>query len=134
MKMENDARSNDQISGSESLPSSSIADHFWHPWYAKFYLILMSTYWMALWGMLMVPFAQLSTYLVNAVVLLMFAFNPITFVAILGYGLLKANVACGEWLIIPRDNHQRPLIDPHTDAFDCRSGDLHLRHIGLIHD
>ncbi|ALR20082.1 hypothetical protein [Sphingobium baderi] len=115
-------------------PSRRAADWFWRPWYAKVTWALTLLYWIGLEGMLAVPFDRLNIYLVNTMVLLIFVFNPISVVAVLGYGFLKAKVACGEWIITPGPPPERPIIDPYTDPFDSRSGDIHLRHIGVIQD
>jgi hypothetical protein len=115
-------------------PSPRAADWFWRPWYAKLTWALTLLYWIGLEGMLAVPFDRLNIYLVNTMVLLIFVFNPISVVAVLGYGFLRAKVACGEWIITPGPPPQRPIIDPYTDPFDSRSGDIHLRHIGVIQD
>lgn len=115
-------------------PSPRAADWFWRPWYAKLYLALALLYWIGLELMITIPYDQLNISLANTMVLLIFVFNPVTVIAILGYGFLKAKVACGEWIITPGAPSQSPLIDPYTDPFDCRSGDIHLRHIGVIQD
>ncbi|WP_459666780.1 hypothetical protein [Novosphingobium sp. 11B] len=113
-------------------PSPRAADWFWHPWYAKLYLALALLYWIGLELMITIPYDRLNIYLVNTMVLVIFVFNPVTVIAALGYGFLKAKVACGEWVITPGPPSQSPLIDPYTDPFDCRSGDIHLQHIGVI--
>ncbi len=115
-------------------PSPRVADWLWHPWYAKSTWALTLLYWIGLELMITIPYDRLNIYLVNVMVLLIFVFNPITVVAALGYGFLKAKVACGEWVITPGPPQQRPLVDPTSDPFDMRSGDLHLRHIGVIQD
>lgn len=115
-------------------PSPRAADWFWRPWYAKVTWALTLLYWIGLEGMLAVPFDRLNIYLVNTMVLLIFVFNPISVVAVLGYGFLKAKVACGEWIITPGPPSQRSGIDPYTDPTDPRSGDIHFRHIGVIQD
>ncbi|MHA6767755.1 hypothetical protein ACX376_10550 [Sphingobium ummariense] len=115
-------------------PSPRAADWFWRPWYAKLYWALALLYWIGLELMITMPFDQLNIYLVNTMVLLIFVFNPITVVAVLGYGFLKAKVACGEWVITPGPPSQRPMIDPCTDPFDIRSGSIFHRHIGLMKD
>ncbi|MEE4453477.1 hypothetical protein [Novosphingobium resinovorum] len=115
-------------------PSPRAADWFWRPWYAKLTWALTLLYWIGLEGLLTVPFDQLNIYLVNTMVLLIFVFNPITVVAVLGYGFLKAKVACGESVITPGPPSRRPAIDPYTDPSDPRSGLRHLRHIGVIKD
>jgi hypothetical protein len=113
-------------------PSPRAADWFWHPWYAKLYLAVALLYWIGLELMITIPYDQLNIYLANTMVLLIFVFNPITVVAVLGYGFLKAKVACGEWVITPGPPSQRPILDPYTDPSDPRSGVRHLRHIGVI--
>ncbi|RJG52915.1 hypothetical protein D0Z70_17905 [Sphingobium terrigena] len=115
-------------------PSPRAADWFWHPRYAKLTWALTLLYWVGLELMITLPYDQLNIYLVNTMVLLIFVFNPITVVAVLGYGFLKAKVACGEWVITAGPPSQRPILDPYTDPFDPRSGDMHLRHIGVIQD
>jgi hypothetical protein len=119
----------------EAAPASPrAADWFWRPWYAKLTWALTLVYWIGLELMIAVPYDQLNIYVVNVMVLLISIFNPITVVAVLGFGFLKAKVACGEWVITPGPLPQRPIIDPYTDPFDSRSGDIHLRHIGVIQD
>jgi hypothetical protein len=113
-------------------PSPRAADWFWRPWYAKLTWALTLLYWVGLEMMITIPFDQLNIYLVNTMVLLIFVFNPITVVAVLGYGFLKAKVACGEWVITPGPPSQRPILDPYTDPSDPRSGIRHLRHIGVF--
>ncbi|WP_041391883.1 hypothetical protein [Sphingobium sp. SYK-6] len=115
-------------------PSPRAADWFWRPWYAKLTWALTLLYWIGLELMITIPYDQLNIYLVNIMVLLIFVFNPITVVAVLGYGFLKAKVACGEWVITPGPPSQRPMIDPYTDPFDIRSGSIYHRHIGLMKD
>lgn len=115
-------------------PSPRAADWFWHPWYAKLTWVLTLLYWIGLELMITIPFDQLNIYLVNTMVLLIFVFNPITVVTVLGYGFLKAKVACGEWVITPGPPSQRPMIDPYTDPFDIRSGSIYHRRIGLMKD
>jgi hypothetical protein len=112
--------------------SPRAADWFWRPWYAKLYWALALIYWIGLELMITIPFDQLNIYLVNTMVLLILVFNPITVVAVLGYGFLKAKVACGEWVITPGPPSQRPILDPYTDPSDPRSGIRHLRHIGVF--
>lgn len=117
-------------------PSPRAADWFWRPWYAKLYLTLALLYWIGLELMITIPYDRLNIYLANTMVLLIFVFNPVTVVAVLGYGFLKAKVECGEWTTIASQPLQPPksLIDPYTDSFDLRSGLKHLRHIGAIKD
>ncbi|RSU54836.1 hypothetical protein [Sphingobium yanoikuyae] len=117
-------------------PSPRAADWFWRPWYAKMTWALTLLYWVGLELMIAIPFDQLNIYLVNIMVLQIFVFNPITVVAVLGYGFLKAKLACGEWTTIATRPLQPPksLIDPYTDSFDLRSSLKHLRHIGAIKD
>lgn len=122
------------LSEIERSPSPRVADWFWQPWYAKLYLALMVAYWIGLEIMIAVPYERLNITLANTMVLLIFVFNPITVAATLGYGFLKAKVACGEWVMLSAPPSQRLLIDPYTDPFDCRSGLRHLRHIGVIKD
>ncbi|QHD66463.1 hypothetical protein GS397_04825 [Sphingobium yanoikuyae] len=115
-------------------PSPRAADWFWRPWYAKLYLALAVLYWIGLELMITLPYDQWNIPLANTMVLLIFVFNPVTVVAVLGYGFLKAKVACGEWVITPGPPSQRPILDPYTDPSDPRSGEIHLRHIGVIQD
>ncbi|OAN58614.1 hypothetical protein [Sphingobium sp. TCM1] len=115
-------------------PSPRARDWFWHPWYAKLYLALALLYWIGLELMITIPYDRLNISLANVMVLLIFVFNPITVVSVLGYGFLKAKVACGEWIITPGPPSQRSGIDPYTDPTDPRSGDIHFRHIGVIQD
>ena len=115
-------------------PSPRAADWFWRPWYAKLYLALALLYWIGLEFMITVPYDRLNIPLANTMVLLIFVFNPVTVIAVLGYGFLKAKVACGEWVITPGPPSRRPGIDPYTDPSDPRSGLRHLRHIGVIKD
>ncbi|WP_088201770.1 hypothetical protein, partial [Sphingobium sp. Z007] len=82
-------------------PSPRAADWFWRPWYAKLTWALTLLYWICLELMITIPYDRLNIYLVNVMVLLIFVFNPITVVAVLGYSFLKAKVACGEWVITP---------------------------------
>ncbi|SER13773.1 hypothetical protein SAMN05518866_105157 [Sphingobium sp. YR768] len=117
-----------------TVPSPQARDWFWCPWYAKLTWALTLLYWIELEVMITIPYDRLNIYLVNMMVLLIFVFNPITVVAVLGYGFLKAKVACGEWVITPGPPSQSPLIDPYTDPSDPRSGLRHLRHIGVIKD
>ncbi|KMS55994.1 hypothetical protein V474_13315 [Novosphingobium barchaimii LL02] len=113
-------------------PSPRAANWFWCPWYAKLYLALALLYSIGLELMITIPYDRLNIYLANTMVLLIFVFNPVTVVAVLGYGFLKAKVACGEWVITPGPPSQRPIGDPYTDPADARSGLRHLRHIGAI--
>ena len=113
-------------------PSPRAADWFWRPWYAKLTWALTLLYWICLELMITIPYDRLNIYLVNVMVLLIFVFNPITVVAVLGYSFLKAKVACGEWVITPGPPSQRPILDPYTDPSDPRSGIRHLRHIGVF--
>jgi hypothetical protein len=113
--------------------SPRAVDWFWRPWYAKVLWVLAALYWAGLYGMLFVPAGQLNRGLAGAMVLLIIGFNPITVIAILGYGFLKAKVACGDWIIVP-GQPPKSLIDPYTDPADARSGTRHLRHIGIIKD
>ncbi len=117
-------------------PSPRAADWFWRPWYAKIYWVSALLYWIGLELMITMPYNQWNITLANMMVLLIFVFNPITVVAVLGYGFLKAKIACGEWTTIATQPLQPPksLIDPYTDSFDLRSGLKHLRHIGAIKD
>lgn len=125
----------DQMDGAApQAPSPRAADWFWRPWYAKLYLALTLLYWLGLEFMITVPYDQLNIPLANTMVLLIFVFNPITVIAVLGYGFLKAKVARGEWVITPGPPSQRTGIDPYTDPSDPRSGDIHFRHIGVIQD
>lgn len=115
-------------------PSPRAADWFWRPWHAKLYWVTALLYWIGLEIMIAIPYDRINTSVANTMVLLILVFNPITVVAVLGYGFLKAKVACGEWVITPGPASQRPVMDPYTDPSDPRSGDMHLRHIGVIQD
>lgn len=118
-------------------PSPRARDWFWRPWYAKLTWALTLLYWIGLELMITIPYDQLNTYLANTMVLLISVFNPVTVIAVLGYGFLKAKVACGEWTMMATAKplqHPKSLIDPYTDSFDLRSGLKHLRHIGAIKD
>lgn len=123
-----------QLPEIERSPSPRVADWFWQPWYAKLYLALMAAYWIGLEIMIAIPYERLNLTLANTMVLLVLVFNPITVATVLGFGLVKAKVACGDWAITSGQSPQRPLLDPYSDPFDCRSGDLHLRHIGAVQD
>ncbi|WCT79127.1 hypothetical protein [Novosphingobium humi] len=114
--------------------SPRVADWFWHPWYAKLYLAMMAAYWIGLEVMITIPYERLNIKLANTMQMLVFVFNPITVATVLGFGFVKAKVTCGEWVITQGQPFQRPLVDPYTDPSDCRSGDNHLRHIGMIND
>jgi hypothetical protein len=115
-------------------PSPLAADWFWRPCYAKLYWATALLYWVGLEIMITIPYDRVNTSVANTMVLLIFVFNPITVVAVLGYGFLKAKVACGEWVITPGPPSQRPVMDPYIDPSDPRSGLRHLRHIGVIKD
>ena len=125
----------DEIEGPRG-PSPRAADWLWRPRYAKLFWTSSALYWIGLYALLLVPNDQQNYYVANAMILLIFVFNPITVLAVLGYGFLKAKVACGEWTAGPGTPSYQPksLIDPYSDPFDVRSGDLHLRHIGVIQD
>ncbi|MFT4055306.1 MAG: hypothetical protein QM681_12435 [Novosphingobium sp.] len=124
----------DRSEAAENMPSPRAADWFWRPWHAKITWALTLLYWVSLEWMITMPFDRLNIYFVNTMVLLIFVFNPVTVTAVLGYGFLKAKVACGEWVITPGPPSQRPVNDPYTDPCDPRSGEIHLRHIGVIQD
>ncbi|MGE6694718.1 hypothetical protein ACQKE8_19965 [Sphingobium limneticum] len=115
-------------------PSPRAADWFWRPRYAKLYWVTALLYWIGLEIMIAIPYDRINTSVANTMVLLILVFNPITVVAVLGYGFLKAKVACGEWVIAPGSVPQRPVMDPYTDPSDPRSGLRHLRHVGVIKD
>lgn len=119
-----------------SPPSPRAADWFWRPWYAKLYWVVALLYWIGLEIMIAIPYDRINTSLANIMVLLIFIFNPITVLAVLGHGFLKAKVACGDWTMVGSAAPSQPksLIDPYTDSFDLRSGLRHLRHIGAIKD
>jgi len=125
----------DEIEGPRG-PSPRAADWLWRPWYAKLFWTSSALYWIGLYALLLVPNDQQNYYVANAMILLIFAFNPITVLVVLGYGFLKAKVACGEWETNAEKAPHSPksLIDPYTDSFDMRSGLRHLRHIGAIRD
>lgn len=112
-------------------PSPRAADWFWRPWYAKLYWVTALLYWIGLEIMITIPYDRVNTSVAISMVLLIIVFNPITVIAVLGYGFFKSKVACGEWVITPGPPSQRPMIDPYTDPFDIRSGSIHHRHIGL---
>ncbi|GBH32367.1 hypothetical protein [Sphingobium xenophagum] len=115
-------------------PSPRAADWFWRPWYAKLYWVTALLYWIGLEIMMAIPYDRVNSSVANTMVLLIFVFNPITVVAALGYGFLKAKVACEEWVIVPGSVPQRPVMDPYTDPSDPRSGLRHLRHVGVVKD
>lgn len=123
-----------------TLPSPRAADWFWRPWYAKLYLALAVLYWIGLELMITIPYDRLNIYLANTMVLLIFVFNPVTVIAVLGYGFLKAKVACGEWVVVPgvpsahEEWLRREREAAYTNPADVRSGYRHLRHIGVIKD
>ena len=113
-------------------PSPRAADWFWRPWYAKLYWVTALLYWIGLEIMMAIPYDRVNSSVANTMVLLIFVFNPISVISVLGYGFLKAKVARGEWVIVPGPPSRRPAIDPYTDPSDPRSGLRHLRHIGVI--
>jgi len=115
-------------------PSLRVADWFWRPWYAKLYWVTALMYWIGLEIMITIPYDRINPSVATTMVLLIFIFNPITVVAVLGYGFLKAKVVCGEWVITRGQPSQTPTMDPYTDPFDARSGFCHLRHLGVIKD
>lgn len=118
----------------QSISSPRARDWLWRPWYAKVWWTMTLLYWIGLEALITVPFEHRDIDLVTTMVLLVFILNPIAVTVVLGYGFLRAKVACGDWIIVPGPPQQRPLIDPTTDPFDVRSGIRHLRHIGVIKD
>lgn len=117
----------------DQAPSPLARDWFWRPLHAKLMWALATIYWIGLYVLLLVPDDRQDYYAASAMILLVFLFNPITVLALLGRGFLRAKVACGDWIAVP-GAPRKSLVDPYTDSFDVRSGDLHLRHIGVIND
>ncbi|PXA84868.1 hypothetical protein DMC47_38725 [Nostoc sp. 3335mG] len=112
-------------------PVPRVTDWFWHPWYAKLLWMLSAIYWIGLYAMMLAPPDWLSSFVAGAMVVLIFLFNPITVVAILGYGFFKAKVACGVWIVLPGvpAEHAEWLRREREAAYlnpaDARSGYMH---------
>lgn len=115
--------------------SPHAAQWLWYPWYAKLFWTSSVVYWAGLYGLLLVPNDQQNYYLANAMILLVFVFNPITVVAVLGYGFLKAKVVCGDWVVVPGmpDEHaewlRRERVAAYINPADARSGYMHRRYL-----
>jgi hypothetical protein len=111
------------------------ADWFWKPWYAKALWALAGIYWLGLYAMMLAPAEWLSSSVAGAMILLIFLFNPITVVVILGRGFLKAKVACGDWIIIPgvspelAELQRRERETAYLNPVDIRSGYLHQQYM-----
>ena len=116
-------------------PSPRAPDWLWCPWYAKSYWILAGIYWAGLYGLLVVPTDQQNYYVANAMILLIFVFNPITVLAVLGYGFLKAKIACGDWIAgscEPLEHAEwlrREREAAYLNPVDVRSGYLHQQYM-----
>lgn len=104
---------------------------FWRPWYAKLFWGLSVVYWIGIYAMMLAPTSYLSNLIEWTMLFLVFIFNPVTIVAVLGFGFLKAKVACGDWVVIPgmspehaewlRWEREAGYINPA----DARSGYMH---------
>jgi hypothetical protein len=124
----------DEPSGNRN-PSPRAVDWFWRPWYAKVLWMVAGLYWVALYGMLLLPAEQLNRSVAGAMVLLIIVFNPVTVMTILGYGFLKAKVACGDWIVIPgvplehSEWQRREREAGYLNPVDIRSGYLHQQYM-----
>lgn len=119
--------------GSEQSPRAS--DWFWRPWYAKLLVVIAVLYWVGLYTMLLMPVEWLSGSVTGGMVWLILLFNPFSVIAILGYGFLKAKVACGDWIILPGapleivEWQRREREAAYINPADARSGYMHQDHL-----
>ena len=85
--------------------------------------------------MMLMPADRLGSTGAGAMILLVFPLNPISVVAILGYGFLKAKVACGDWIIVPglppdiEEWQRRELEAAYINPADARSGYMHRQYM-----
>jgi len=106
----------------------------WNPWYAKLLWALSGLYWLGLYAMMLEP-DWLSNSLAGAMILLVFLFNPITVIAILGRGWVKANVAHGDWIFVPGspleivERQRREREEAYINPADARSGYMHQQYL-----
>jgi hypothetical protein len=111
------------------------ADWFWHPWYAKLLWTVAAVYWAGLYGMLLIPDDQHNYYVAGAMILLVFVLNPISVIAILGRGFVKAKVTCGDSIILPglppdiEEWNEREREAAYLNPVDIRSGYLHQQYL-----
>ncbi|MBA2934596.1 hypothetical protein HZF05_10870 [Sphingomonas sp. CGMCC 1.13654] len=119
--------------GSEQSPRAF--DWFWRPWYAKLLVVLAVLYWVGLYTMLLMPVEWLSGSVTGGMVWLILLFNPFSVIAILGFGFLKAKVACGDWIILPGapleivEWQRREREAAYINPADARSGYMHQDHL-----
>lgn len=115
--------------------SPRASNWFWRPWYAKLLWALSLAYWIGLCAMMLTPVDWLSSFVAGAMILLVFLFNPIAVMAILGYGYLKAKVACGDRIILPgvppehAEWQRREREAAYLNPVDIRSGYLHQQYM-----
>jgi len=112
-------------------PAVRASDWFWRPWYAKLLWSMAAVYWIALYATMLAPAGWLSSLVAGAMILLVFLFNPISVIVILGRGFLKAKVACGDWVIVPgvppevAEWQKREREVAYINPVDIRSGYMH---------
>lgn len=120
---------------SDSTASPRAADWLWRRWYAKFLWATTAVYWVGLYGLPLIPDDWQNYYVASAMVLLVFVLNPITVVAALGYGFLKAKVACGDWVVIPGSTAglaewlRREREAAYLNPADALSGHMHQQYL-----
>lgn len=134
-----------KVAGNRSLDTSEnqaernavprATDWFWSPWYAKALWAFAAIYWIGLYAMMLAPAEWLSSSVAGAMVLLVFLFNPITVIVILGRGFLKAKVARADWIIVPgmsaehAERQRRERDAAYINPADARSGYMHQDHL-----
>lgn len=130
-----DSRQVDTDGSDRRQSSPRASDWFWRPWYAKSLWALALLYWIGLYAMMLMPTDWLGSTAAGAMILLVFPLNPISVIAILGYGFLKAKVACGDWVMLPGSPQEYEDWDgrEHEEAYcnpvDIRSGYLHQQYL-----
>lgn len=135
MNAREDSRQVDTDGSDRRQSSPRASDWFWRPWYAKTLWGVALLYWIGLYATMLMPADWLGSAAAGAMILLVFLLNPISVVAILGYGFLKAKVACGDWIILPGapleivEWQRREREAAYINPADARSGYMHQDHL-----
>ncbi|MCW6536060.1 hypothetical protein [Sphingomonas lycopersici] len=127
-------------SGQGRAEAPRASEWLWRPWYAKLWWALTLLYWLGLEGLMLVPADHPIFRWFGLIEFGVLIFNPLTVLAVLGRGYMRAKVARGDWVVTSgsisefEDWKQRERRSAETNPADSRSGLLYLRHIGAIKD
>jgi len=111
------------------------SDWLWRPWYAKLWWALTAIYWVCLEGSLLIPLSEMNDLVVILLMILVPVLNPVTVLGVLGYGYMRAKVACGDWVITAgapgefEERQRRERMAAEINPADARSGRMHREYL-----